>query len=133
MVKKKDYLSAIVICGLWILVSLAVACGGAGIIYMATSSNTIATLIFGIILFFIGIYKGREFFKVEMRTVKKDDPKTDWMSALGDIQILLLAGVYINSINSLNDGFSWWGLGSLITGLLLVVMFVYIKNTRFGK
>ena len=68
-----------------------------------------------------------------MRTVKKDDPKTDWMSALGDIQILLLAGVYINSINSLNDGFSWWGLGSLITGLLLVVMFVYIKNTRFGK
>ena len=133
MVKKKDYTSAILMGTIWILICLAIASGGAALVYILTSSNTIATFIFGMIMFIMGIYKGRDFFKVEMKTVTKDDPKTDWMSALGDIQILLLAGVYINAINSLNDGFSWTGLAALLMGLIFVVVIVYMKNTRFGK
>jgi len=132
MVKKKDYMLTIIIGSLWSFVCLALALGGGALIKFGTD-NDIAMYGFGIIVFILGIYMGREFFKVEMRTVKKNDPSVDWMSVLKDMQLLILAGLYVTSINQLNDGFNWLGLGSLVCGLLLTIVFVIFINMRFEK
>ena len=133
MTKRKDYFGAIVMGTLWTIVCLLLNWGIWWLINLASDGNIIIASIFTFISFCFGMYKGRDFFKVEMRTVRADDPKTDWRGYSNDILILLLAGVYVNAITAFNDGFSWAGLGVFICGLILVGMFVYIKNTRFGK
>jgi DMSO reductase anchor subunit len=133
MTKKKDYFTAIVMGSLWTIVCLLINWGAWWIIFLASDSNSIITCIFTFILFCIGMYIGRDFFKVEMRTVRANDPKTDWLGILDNVQMLLLAGMFVNSINIFDDGFTWAGLGAFICGLIFVWMIVYMKNTRFPK
>jgi len=133
MTKRKDYFGAIVMGTLWTIVCLLLNWGIWWLINLASDGNIIIASIFTFISFCFGMYKGRDFFKVEMRTVRADDPKTDWLAVLKDVQILLIAGVYIESINSFREGFTWLGLGSFVCGLVLVGLFIHMKNTGFGK
>jgi len=132
MVKKKDYFGAIITGTIWTIICLALSAGVWWLV-KSTTSNSIASYILPIICFCLGIYHGREFYKVELRTVRKNDPKTNWWGILDNVQMLLLAGIYINSINVFNEGFTWAGLGVFICGLLFVWIMVYMKNTRFPK
>jgi hypothetical protein len=59
--------------------------------------------------------------------------KTDWMTYFSDVQLILLAMILTNSINTMNDGFSWLGLGVLLSSVAFVVLTLYMKNTRFPK
>lgn len=133
MVKRKDYFSAILMGTIWTIVCLLLS----GTIWWMLNTiievDIYITWIFTLVSFIYGIYRGRDFFKVEMRTVRANDPKTDWLAVLKDVQIILIAGIYIESVNSFREGFTWLGLGSFVCGLLLVGLFIHIKNTRFGK
>ena len=132
MVKKKDYFGATIIGTIWTIICLVIS---AGVWWLASTlfDNSIAPISLGVICFGIGIYQGRDSYKVELRTVRKDDPKTDWWAALGDMQILCRAMVFINGMNIMNDGFSWLGLGVLLCTLAFVLLSVYLRNTRFSK
>jgi len=60
--------------------------------------------------------------------------KTNWSSFLGDLQLVVLAMVFINGMNCMNDkGFSWLGLGVLLSSLAFVLLTLYMRNTRYPK
>ena len=59
--------------------------------------------------------------------------KTDWMTYLSDMQLIILAMVLTNSINTMNDGFSWLGLAVVLSSVAFVALTLYVKNTRFPK
>ena len=132
MTKRKDYFSVIVFGGAWFLFCLLLSLGF-GWLVSTTTSNIILRVVVTIICFVLGIYKGREFFKIRMITVKKDDPKTDWRGYLNDIQLLMLAVIFVNSINTFNNGFDWLSFGEFICGLLFVGVLLHMKHTRFVK
>ena len=132
MVKKKDYFTAIVMGTFWVILCLLINFGFGWVVKSATDNIT-AAWIFAIVNSCVGLYMGRDFFKPEMRTVRADDPKTDWWAVLRDVQLILIASIYIEAINSFRDGFSWLGLGSFVCGLILVGLFIHMRNTRFGK
>ena len=133
MVKRKDYFTAIVMGTIWSIFCSLLSWGVWWLIKMATDGNIDLALIGGLLCFGLGIYKGRSFYKVEMRTVRADDPKTDWYGYFTDLQIICIACVAVNAVNSFNDGFSWTGVGAFICGWLFILIILHLKNTRFAK
>ena len=58
--------------------------------------------------------------------------KTNWRAYLNDAQMIAIALVTVNTVNCMNDsGFSWLGLGVLLSGLAFVALTLYMRNTRF--
>lgn len=133
MVKRKDYFTPIVAGTIWGIICLLLSVGIWWLVKLVTENNILAAYILAILCFCLGIYKGKEFYHVEMKTVKKDDPKTNWLSIINDIRILFLATIAINSINIFNEGFSWLGLGSSISMMIFIFLMLYLQHTRFPK
>ena len=57
--------------------------------------------------------------------------KVNWKGFILDTQLIILAFMTTNCLNALNDGFSWAGLGYLVSGLLFVLMILYLRNTKW--
>jgi len=133
MEKRKDYFSAIVMGTIWTIFCCGLTYGVWWLIRLANEGNMILASVLAVLAMCLGLYKGKEFFKVEMVAVKKNDPQTDWFGFLDNLQLLCIAMVMVNSVNVFNDGFSWAGLGVFVCGLAFVALTLYIKNTRFPK
>ena len=56
--------------------------------------------------------------------------RIDWYTMLTELGLVCIAGVWINSINALQNGFSWAGLGVMMSGVLLVIVFLILRNWR---
>ena len=52
----------------------------------------------------------------------------NWSGVLGDINIILITYLFINSINAFNNGFNWISFGVLFSGLSLVFLLVILRN-----
>lgn len=133
MVKHKDYFGAIFMGTIWSIFCSVLSLGIWWFVKTATDGNIDLALIAGLLCFGIVVYKGKDFYKVEMRTVRADDPKTDWRGYLNDLQIICIAIIAVNAANSFSDGFSWMGLGAFIFGWLFILIILHLKNTRFSK
>ena len=59
--------------------------------------------------------------------------KTNLIAYLSDMQLILLAMVFTNSVNTMTDGFSWLGLGVILSAIAFVALTLYMKNTVFKK
>lgn len=134
MTKQKytDYFGAVCMGGIWTVICLAI---NTGIWYILnqTSDNKIFVWALTILFFLFALSRGREFFIPEVREARKDDPKTDWLGFLDNLQLVCIAAVFINSMTVFQEGFTWLGLGVLICSWLFVGLTLYLKNTRFGK